>query len=550
MSCSGLGKSLAPGTPWALNSDNYSSPTYKQPNECDEGYLARAGNPEKEMAGGVEEKNKIRNISVPVGTDLSVSTIFEMTATTDPSLVTRWEYLPAIMGLRFSPATAKLDGTIKLVGKYSITVNAYSGSGLIDSKSYTLIAEKSTDGASITFVHPMPGSIITSRCTASVDGTKLWTDPKRGRPHKGIDLAFAGGKTGNVRASASGQVIRADGNDSNGYGNLVIIGHTNSAGKKMCLTVYAHLASIGVSVGQQLSAGDVVGVEGNTGGSHGAHLHFEIRGADFCSGKGSNQASAVYDPAEYITGVIKFDDVTAKAAVSVGNEPDPGSTVVTPTTQDNGNKVALTPKKVDNKCSGYTPEPGNPGPGSKETFFKEVVPSDGMLTKDQLIGIAPQTKKKADLFVPIINAAFAEFGITSIKQKKAFVAQVLHESGRLVYLKELASGSAYEGRKDLGNTQPGDGVKFKGRGVIQVTGRSNYTQAAAALGLDCVNNPALLEEPNNAVRVSAWWWKKNGCNAIAESGNFVALTKKINGGTNGLADRQALLASCNVVCPA
>jgi putative chitinase len=555
MSCGGNGKAVAPGAPWVLNDDNYKSPTYKQPKECDEGYLARAGNPEKNMSGGLEESNKIRNVSVPVGLDMSLNTAFELTSTSTitPDQIARWELSPLPPGAVFDKLAGKLSGTITVPGKYSITVSAIQSNGsTIDTKSYSLVAQKTTGDESIKFIHPLPGSVITSRCTASVDGTKVWSDPKRGRPHKGIDLAYPGGKLGNVCAAASGQVIRADGNDANGYGNLVIIGHTNSAGKKMCLSVYAHLSSIVVEVGQQVAAGDLIGVEGNTGGSHGAHLHFEIRGADFCSGAGSNQNSAVYDPSAYITGQVSFDDKSASSAVAAGKEPDPGVVVAKPDEikkQDNGPAVGLTPNKVDNKCSGYVPEPGNPTPPVKNDYFKKTVPDEGMLTVDQLIGIAPSTKSKAGQFVPLINATFAEFGINTKARKKAFVAQVLHESGRLIYLKEIASGAKYEGRKDLGNTQPGDGIKYKGRGLIQITGRANYTKAASALGIDCVNNPSLLEQPENAVRVSGWFWKTNGCNEIADTGDFVKLTKRINGGTNGLSDRQSLLSSCNTVCP-
>lgn len=536
MTCGGGGAKIASGA-WVLNGENYSTPTYKQPTECDEGYLARAGNPEKDMAGGPETANKIRNISVPVGLDMSVNTTFELTASsTKPAK--SWQCAPLPAGVVFDSSTGTLSGTCSVEGKYSITVSALDSAGAtIDSKSYSLVAKKTPAEDAISFIHPMPGSVITSRCTASLDGTAIWTDPKRGRPHKGIDLAYPGGKCGNVIAAASGTVIRADGADAGGYGNLVVIGHTNAAGKKMCLTVYAHLSKINVSVGQNVSAADVIGVEGNTGGSHGAHLHFEIRGADFCTGCGSNQASAVYDPEAYIIGNV---------AISASST-DP-SVVNTVATKSNGGKIALTPSKIDNKCSGYVAEPGNPGPSSTHDYFDENLPPDGMLTIDQLIAIAPTTKNAAALYVPLYKSAFAEFGMVSTKQKKAFVAQTLHESGRLVYTKEIASGSAYEGRSDLGNTQPGDGMKFKGRGLIQITGRANYAKVAAALGIDCVKNPALLEEPANAVRASAWWWKNNGCNALAEAGDFTALTRKINGGTNGLSDRVALLNKCNTVC--
>lgn len=360
MSCGGNGKKIAPGDPWVLAEDNYASPTYKQSTECDEGYLARAGNAEQELAGGPPEKGKIQNVSIPVGTDLSVNV--QMTLTPGSPAATSWENGTEIPGLTFDTATGKFSGKISFEGKYSTTITAKGADGTIDSKGFQLIAQKASDDEGIKFIHPMPGSVITCRCTASVDGTKIWDDPKRGRPHKGIDLAFAGGKTGNVRAAATGEVIRAVSDGSaQGYGNVVYIGHKNASGKKICISVYGHLASVAVKVGQQVSAGDFIGVEGNTGHSSGAHLHFEIRSPEFAS---SSSAAAVYDPASYISGAVSFDDKSVRTALDSGKDPDPSSPDPTATkTVDNGKAVAITPAMVDNKCSGYTPEPGNPGPG-------------------------------------------------------------------------------------------------------------------------------------------------------------------------------------------
>lgn len=143
-------------------------------------------------------------------------------------------------------------------------------------------------------------------------------------------------------------------------------------------------------------------------------------------------------------------------------------------------------------------------------------------------------------FVPILNRVLAEYDITTPQRIRMFLAQIGHESGQLRYLKEIASGEAYEGRKDLGNIVPGDGVRYKGRGLIQLTGRANYALAASELKLPLIEKPELLEEPENAARVSAWFWKRNNLNAIADSGNFRLVTKRINGGYNGYADRYKL----------
>lgn len=158
----------------------------------------------------------------------------------------------------------------------------------------------------------------------------------------------------------------------------------------------------------------------------------------------------------------------------------------------------------------------------------------------QLRRIYPFAGAKVDVFLAPLNAAMAEFDINTPARQASFLSQVGHESGQLRYVRELASGAAYEGRKDLGNTQPGDGVRFRGRGLIQVTGRTNYTTAMMALDIDCVEHPELLEIPVNACRSAGWFWKTHGLNELADIGDQVKVTKRINGGTNGLADRLAL----------
>lgn len=163
-----------------------------------------------------------------------------------------------------------------------------------------------------------------------------------------------------------------------------------------------------------------------------------------------------------------------------------------------------------------------------------------MITTDLLRHIMPESGPRAALFtVPLVTAA-AEFDINTAERVAAWLAQLAHESGQLRYVREIASGEAYERRRDLGNTQPGDGVRFRGRGLIQITGRANYEQLRVALGLDCVAHPEILEDPHNAARVSGWFWKGRGLNELADGGtvNFTKITRRINGGTNGLADRE------------
>lgn len=161
------------------------------------------------------------------------------------------------------------------------------------------------------------------------------------------------------------------------------------------------------------------------------------------------------------------------------------------------------------------------------------------LTLDELQRIMPRAGKKAELFLEPLNAAMNEFEISeNALRVAAFLAQTAHESGEFRYVRELASGQAYEGRKDLGNTEPGDGVKFRGRGLIQVTGRANYEACGEALELGLLEQPELLEEPANACRSAGWFWGTKHLNGLADQGNFLLITKKINGGTNGWTERK------------
>jgi len=165
------------------------------------------------------------------------------------------------------------------------------------------------------------------------------------------------------------------------------------------------------------------------------------------------------------------------------------------------------------------------------------------VTGAELRRISPNlSPAKADEVARHLSSAMREANITTPRQKAAFVAQLAHESGGFQFMEEIASGAAYEGRRDLGNTQPGDGQRFKGRGYIQVTGRANYEAAGRALGLDLVNNPELAARPENAARIAAWYWNSRNLNSMADRGDFVGVTRRINGGTNGLASRQQYYA--------
>lgn len=162
-----------------------------------------------------------------------------------------------------------------------------------------------------------------------------------------------------------------------------------------------------------------------------------------------------------------------------------------------------------------------------------------LVTVDELKRIMPYAGKRAEVFHEPLLLTLDEFEIDNALRAAAFLAQVAHESGELRYVRELASGTAYERRTDLGNTpeDDGDGPRFRGRGLIQITGRTNYRDCGAALGLDLLSSPELLELPSNAARSAGWFWRSRGLNELADKGNFLLITKRINGGTNGWKDR-------------
>ena len=171
-----------------------------------------------------------------------------------------------------------------------------------------------------------------------------------------------------------------------------------------------------------------------------------------------------------------------------------------------------------------------------------------------------------------LTAAFQRFDISTPERQAAFIGQCAHESGNFKTLQENLNYSAkglnatwpsrfpseeaaqpfhrnpekiankvYSGR--MGNTEEGDGWKYRGRGLIQSTGKDNYRLASDALGVDLVGNPDLVLSKEYAALTAAWYWNKRGLNKEADAKDFTGMTKKINGGTIGLADRVAHINS-------
>lgn len=172
---------------------------------------------------------------------------------------------------------------------------------------------------------------------------------------------------------------------------------------------------------------------------------------------------------------------------------------------------------------------------------------DGAVTPAILKEIVPtMTQAKRELYAPLLTEAMREFDITTELRAAAFLAQCAHETDRFKTLNEYASGAAYEGRHDLGNTRPGDGKRYKGRGAIQLTGRANYREVGRALGLPLEDQPGIAALPEHAFRIAGYYWRTHGLNELADRRQYRAISGVINAGSanapkiNGLADRVAL----------
>ena len=174
-----------------------------------------------------------------------------------------------------------------------------------------------------------------------------------------------------------------------------------------------------------------------------------------------------------------------------------------------------------------------------------MLPIDG----DLLRAVAPRfSGAKADRQREIIDSVsgvlrstLAEYEIDTALRIAHFVAQTAHESAGFRTTEEFASGAAYEGRLDLGNTEPGDGRRFKGRGLIQLTGRANYRTFGDRMGIDLISDPEAAAEPALSLRIACEYWKDRKINAPADRDDLIRVTRLINGGTNGLADRREYL---------
>lgn len=164
-----------------------------------------------------------------------------------------------------------------------------------------------------------------------------------------------------------------------------------------------------------------------------------------------------------------------------------------------------------------------------------------VLTAAQLQRVCRISSVRTARLLPHLNASLPEAEVITPVRLAMYLAQLGHESADFQFFAEIWGSTPaqlrYEGRADLGNTQPGDGYRFRGRGAIQVTGRRNYSAAALALGLPLIEQPDLAAQPENAFRISAWFWRTHSLNVFADKEDVDGATRRINGGLNGRDDR-------------
>ena len=175
------------------------------------------------------------------------------------------------------------------------------------------------------------------------------------------------------------------------------------------------------------------------------------------------------------------------------------------------------------------------------------VKADGILGRNTLTAVFQKlgaSQSRAEELGLAANVHFRTYGILDNSLRLIhFLAQLAHESGNFRYMEEIASGAAYEGRKDLGNTQAGDGKRYKGRGPIQLTGRANYRRYGQQLGIDFENNPEIVAIPSVGLLVACKFWFDNGLNELADKDDVLTITRRINGGLNGFDDRKNKLST-------
>lgn len=173
-----------------------------------------------------------------------------------------------------------------------------------------------------------------------------------------------------------------------------------------------------------------------------------------------------------------------------------------------------------------------------------------MFTKEMLRKLSP-TANDAIIthLAEHLNKQLAHYDIGTYLRVCHFLAQAAHESAGFRTLEEFASGAAYEGRADLGNVKPGDGKRYKGRGIFQLTGRANYRVMGQKLGVDLEGKPELASDPMISIKTACEYWNSRKLSIYADLDDVRTITKKINGGYNGFEDRKNYLAKAKSIIP-
>ena len=172
------------------------------------------------------------------------------------------------------------------------------------------------------------------------------------------------------------------------------------------------------------------------------------------------------------------------------------------------------------------------------------------ITKEMLRKLSPTAKE--DIIAHLaehLDDQLAKYNINTYLRICHFLAQTAHESAGFRTLEEFASGAAYEGRKDLGNVNPGDGKRYKGRGMIQLTGRANYRVFGQKIGIPLEDKPELAMDPLVSIKTACEYWNSRNLSAYADLDDVLTITKRINGGTNGLEDRKKYLSKAKTIIP-
>ena len=231
------------------------------------------------------------------------------------------------------------------------------------------------------------------------------------------------------------------------------------------------------------------------------------------------------------------------------SKPSPSSTLLPQSSSTSPKEARPTPSPA---ISSSIPSPAtpSPAPSATTTSSAQATPSSVAppVTFEQIMQIAPEASpSRVRQLVPYLNQAMTQFGINTRLRQAHFLAQMAHESDRFNALEEYASGEDYEGRSDFGNTQPGDGVRYKGRGLLQIAGRINYAAVGKGLGVDLISNPKRLADPDLASLSAGWVWSVNQLNGAADNDDVTTVTRVIIGGYNGLDDRIQLLQAAKKV---